>query len=59
MTPQDKLTPGAALSIAGLCTMFGANAVAIKYTLMGLGPFSAAALRFSIGAAAIAVSTAT
>ena len=55
MTPQDKLTPGAALSIAGLCTMFGANAVAIKYTLMGLGPFSAAALRFSIGAAAIAV----
>ena len=52
---NDSLTPGAALFIALLCTMFGANAVAIKYTLTGLGPFSAAALRFSLGALAIAV----
>jgi drug/metabolite transporter (DMT)-like permease len=55
-SPSDSsLTPGAALLIALLCTMFGANAVAIKYTLTGLGPFSAAALRFSLGAVFIAV----
>lgn len=55
-TPSDSsLTPGAALLIALLCTMFGANAVAIKYTLTGLGPFCAAALRFSLGAVFIAV----
>jgi drug/metabolite transporter (DMT)-like permease len=35
--------------------MFGGNAVAIKYTLTGLGPFSAAALRFSLGALFIAL----
>lgn len=52
---NDSLTPSTALFIALLCTMFGANAVAIKYTLTGLGPFSAAALRFSLGAVIIAL----
>ncbi len=52
---EEGLTLGAALYIALLCAMFGANAVAIKYTLTGLGPFSAAALRFSLGAVAIAL----
>lgn len=52
---NDSLTPGSAIFIALLCVMFGANAVAIKFTLMGLGPFSAAALRFSLGALAIAL----
>ena len=43
----------AALFTVFLCTLFGANAVAIKYSLSGLGPFSAAGIRFSIAAAAI------
>lgn len=33
-----------------LCILFGANAVAIKFTLTGLGTFTAAAVRFSIAA---------
>lgn len=36
-----------------LCTLFGANAVAIKFTLTGLGTFTAAAVRFSIAVVAI------
>jgi drug/metabolite transporter (DMT)-like permease len=51
---NEALTPRAALFIVLLCTVFGANAVAIKFTITGLGPFSAAALRFSLGAAVIA-----
>ena len=43
----------AALFTGFLCTLFGANAVAIKYSLSGLGTFTAAGLRFSIAAAAI------
>ena len=43
----------AALFTGFLCTLFGANAVAIKYSLTGLGAFTAAGLRFSIAAAAI------
>jgi drug/metabolite transporter (DMT)-like permease len=43
----------AALFTGFLCTLFGANAVAIKYSLSGIGPFTAAGLRFSIAAAAI------
>ena len=43
----------AALFTGFLCTLFGANAVAIKYSLSGIGTFTAAGLRFSIAAAAI------
>ena len=42
-----------ALFTGFLCTLFGANAVAIKYSLSGIGTFTAAGLRFSIAAAAI------
>ena len=38
-----------------LCIVFGANAVAIKVSLTGLGPFTSAGLRFSIAAVAIAL----
>jgi drug/metabolite transporter (DMT)-like permease len=43
----------AAMVTAGLCTLFGANAVAIKISLKGLGVFTTAGLRFSIAAVAI------
>jgi drug/metabolite transporter (DMT)-like permease len=36
-----------------LCILFGANAVAIKFSLTGLGTFTAAAVRFSISVVAI------
>lgn len=36
-----------------LCTLFGANAVAIKISLVGLGVFTTAGIRFSIAAVAI------
>ncbi|MBW1865726.1 MAG: DMT family transporter [Deltaproteobacteria bacterium] len=35
-----------------LCVLFGANAVAIKFSLTGLGTFTAAAIRFSIAVVA-------
>lgn len=38
-----------------LCSLFGANAVAIKMTFEGFGVFTAAALRFGIAAAIIAL----
>jgi len=43
----------AALFTGFLCALFGANAVAIKYSLSGIGTFTAAGLRFSIAVAAI------
>ena len=36
-----------------LCMLFGGNAVAIKISLSGLGPFTNAGLRFGVAAAAI------
>ncbi len=36
-----------------LCVIFGSNAVAIKISLSGLGPFTTAGLRFSIAALSI------
>lgn len=36
-----------------LCSLFGSNAVAIKFALTGLGTFTAAAVRFSIAVVAI------
>lgn len=50
-------SPGrtAALIIALLCASFGANAVAIKISLTGLGVFTSAALRFAMAATAISL----
>lgn len=41
------------LFVGFLCTLFGANAVAIKYSLLGIGSFTSAGLRFSIAGIAI------
>ena len=52
MAPNDirneDLGAGAAFFSAFLCVLFGANAVAIKISLLGLGPFTTAGLRFSL-----------
>ncbi|MBI9083556.1 MAG: DMT family transporter [Desulfobacterales bacterium] len=50
-----SLPPGAALATAILCVLFGANAVAIKLSLTGLGTFTCAALRFAMAAVIVAV----
>lgn len=50
-----SLPPGAALVTSILCVLFGANAVAIKVSLTGLGPFTCAALRFAMAAVVVAV----
>lgn len=42
-----------AISTACLCTLFGANAVAIKISLAGLGVFTTAGLRFGIASIAV------
>ncbi|MCB2217034.1 MAG: DMT family transporter [Desulfobulbaceae bacterium] len=47
------LPPTAALSSLFLCILFGANAVAIKISLGGLGVFTSAGLRFGLAAATI------
>lgn len=43
------------LGIIAICTSFGANAVAIKISLSGLGVFTTAGFRFSLAALAIAL----
>jgi len=43
----------ASLCIIGICASFGANAVAIKISLTGLGVFTTAGIRFFIAALAI------
>lgn len=48
-----KLNPGAALLLTLLCTAFGANAVAIKITITGIGVLTSAGLRFTIAAIVI------
>ena len=50
-TSQD-LSFSACVFTACLCTLFGANAVAIKISLAGLGVFTTAGLRFAIAAGA-------
>lgn len=50
---NQNLPLSAALFTGFLCTLFGANAVAIKYSLLGIGPFTVAGLRFSIAVVAI------
>ena len=49
--PNLPLLP--ALGSIVLCTAFGANAVAIKISLSGLGAFTTAGLRFAIASAVI------
>ena len=51
---HGELTLMESLSAAGLCVLFGANAVAIKVTLSGLGAFTSAGLRFALAAVTIA-----
>ena len=49
--PQNRsLSPAVAVAVAGLCVAFGANAVAIKICLTGMGPFTLAATRFAAAA---------
>ncbi|MCP4021853.1 MAG: DMT family transporter [Desulfobacteraceae bacterium] len=50
---NNEMTFGVALYTIFLCVLFGANAVAIKYSLMGLGLFTTAGVRF--GTAAILI----
>ena len=52
--PDAEFTLTAAAATAGLCALFGANAVAIKVCLTGLGVFTTVAIRFSLASAAIA-----
>jgi len=47
---ENQLTPTAALSAMALCILFGANPVAAKISLAGIGPLTNGALRFSIAA---------
>ena len=47
-TSNNKMPVGASIFTAIVCTIFGANAVAIKFSLSGLGAFTNAGLRFSI-----------
>lgn len=44
---QDLSFPAAVFTLC-LCTLFGANAVAIKISLSGLGVFTTAGLRFGM-----------
>ena len=53
-TPQNQdLSFLAGICTACICALFGANAVAIKISLSGLGVFTTAGLRFSIASIAI------
>ncbi|MGD9082070.1 MAG: DMT family transporter [Desulfobacterales bacterium] len=53
-TPQNQeLSFLAAVFTVCLCVLFGANAVAIKISLSGLGVFTTAGIRFSMASAAI------
>jgi drug/metabolite transporter (DMT)-like permease len=49
--PDQKLSLFAAALAAFLCVLWGANTVAIKFSLSGLGPFTSAAVRFGVSAA--------
>ncbi|MCM2286044.1 MAG: DMT family transporter [Desulfobacula sp.] len=50
---NDDMTVRASALTIFLCILFGANTVAIKLCLTGLGPFTAAGIRFVIAALAI------
>lgn len=48
MVKNADMTLKASLFMVLLCTIFGGNGVAIKYSLTGLGPFTSAGIRFSL-----------
>lgn len=50
---NTQMTLAMGMATAMLCILFGANAVAIKVSLTGLGVFTAAGLRFGMAAAVI------
>ena len=50
---HQEITVLPALLIVLLCCLFGANVVAIKISLTGLGPYTTLGVRFSIAAVAI------
>lgn len=53
-TPQNQELPFlTAIFTVFLCALFGANAVAIKISLSGLGVFTTAGLRFSMASVAV------
>jgi drug/metabolite transporter (DMT)-like permease len=52
---NDDLTVKASVFTIFLCILFGANPVAIKFSLTGLGAFTAAGIRFTIAAAVILI----
>ncbi len=52
--PAGRMPALAAVFTAALCVIFGANTVAIKISLTGLGRFTAAGIRFLMAAGAIA-----
>ena len=47
---NNQMTLRASFYAIFLCMLFGGNAVAIKFSLSGVGPFTAAGLRFGISA---------
>ena len=53
MQNNDDLTAKAAVLTVFICILFGANPVAIKFSLTGLGSFTAAGIRFAIAAIVI------
>jgi drug/metabolite transporter (DMT)-like permease len=50
-----SLTPAVLLFAVFLCLLFGANAVAIKVSLKGVGPLTVAGLRFGLATLAISL----
>jgi len=52
---ENALTLSASISAVFLGILFGANAVAIKISLTGMGPFTNAGIRFALAGAAITV----
>jgi len=53
--PENRtMGPGAVIGAMLMCVVFGANIVAIKISLRGMGPLTAAGIRFALAAAAIA-----
>ena len=54
--PQNQdLSFSAVIFTACICALFGANAVAIKISLVGIGVFTTAGLRFGIASVVIAL----
>ena len=45
---NNEMTLKGALLTAFICILFGGNAVAIKFSLLGIGPFTTAGIRFGV-----------